>query len=133
MEPGGFEPGELGYDLAASGSMLVNPAGVVKAGPLLNKEGLLTAEFERDQRRAVKAYFDAMGHYTRWEAVNLEVSDATYDPIHDHHGDGDASRVRRVGDTLGRARPEPARLEVVADEHDLSYEAVEAVVDALAE
>jgi amidase/nitrilase len=109
--------------------MLINPAGVVKAGPLLNEEGLLTAEFERDERRAVKAYFDAMGHYARWDAVNLEVSDATYEPIHDHHG-GD-ERVRRVAD--GLERPEPARLEAIAEEHDLTYEAVEAVAESLSD
>lgn len=135
MNPPGFEDGELGYDLAAGGSMLVNPAGVAKAGPLLNEEGLLTAEFERDERRAVKAYFDAMGHYARWDAVNLEVSDATYEPIHDHHHDGSegGSRVRRVGDAVGQSRPEPADLEAIAEEYDLSYEAVEAVAESLAD
>jgi nitrilase len=127
MNPPGFEDGELGYDLAAGGSMLVNPAGVVKAGPALNEEALLTAEFDRDERRATKAYFDAMGHYSRWDAVNLEVSDATYDPVHDHTHDG-GGRVRRVGEA---ARPEPARLEAIAEEHDVPYDAVEAVVTAL--
>lgn len=62
--PEEFGEDELGFNVAAGGSMLVNPAGVVKAGPVVGEETLLTAEFNRDERRATKAYFDAMGHYT---------------------------------------------------------------------
>ena len=62
-------------------------AGVVKAGPAVGEETLLTAEFSRDERRTTKAYFDAMGHYTRWDAVNLEIRDEQYEPVHAHeHG-----------------------------------------------
>jgi nitrilase len=133
MNPPGFEDGELGYDLAAGGSMLVNPAGVVEAGPALDEETLLVAEFSRDERRATKAYFDAMGHYARWDAVSIAVSDTTYDPVHDHHDD----RVRRVGDrgpvVTADRRPEPARLAAVAEEYGVPYDAVEAVADALAD
>lgn len=129
MNPPGFEDGELGYDLAAGGSMLVNPAGIVKAGPLVGEEGLLTAEFDRDERRAVKAYFDAMGHYSRWDAVNLEVSDRSYGPVHEHH--------ERAGGAPGnesdndRRPPEPAELAVIAEKHELPYAAVEAVAESL--
>jgi amidase/nitrilase len=135
MNPPGFEDGELGYDLAAGGSMLVNPAGVVKAGPLLNEEGLLTAEFHRDERRAVKAYFDAMGHYSRWDAVNLELNDVSYAPVHDHHRGGriEGDRVRRVDDGLGQPVAEPAELEAIADQYELAYETVEAVAESLSD
>ena len=75
--PDGFSEDELGFNVAAGGSMLINPAGIVIASPLLDEEGLLTAEFDRDERRATKAYFDAMGHYARWDAVSLNVSGTT--------------------------------------------------------
>lgn len=115
--------------------MLVNPAGVVKAGPLLNEEGLLTAEFHRDERRAVKAYFDAMGHYSRWDAVNLELNDVSYAPVHDHHRGGriEGDRVRRVDDGLGQPVAEPAELEAIADQYELAYETVEAVAESLSD
>ncbi|MFC5972682.1 carbon-nitrogen hydrolase family protein [Halomarina salina] len=134
LEPEGFEEGELGYDLAAGGSMLVNPAGVVKAGPVLNEEALLTAEFDRDERRATKAYFDAMGHYARWDAVNLEVNDETFDPVHSHdHGRADATG-RQSGDIgRGDGRLSAARAEEIATDHDVPVEAVEAVARSLEE
>ncbi|MFC4551487.1 MULTISPECIES: carbon-nitrogen hydrolase family protein [Halorussus] len=133
---------ELGYDLGAGGSMLVNPAGVVKAGPAVGEETLLTAEFDRDERRAVKAYFDAMGHYSRWDAVNLELSDATLEPVHGHGhgGSGDGAHVgrgeRASGATANGNRTEvdglsPARAEELAEAHGVPISAVEDVAAAL--
>lgn len=123
--PDGFDETELGFNVAAGGSMLVNPAGVVKAGPAIGEETLLTAEFSRDERRATKAYFDAMGHYTRWDAVNLEVSDGAPEPIHHHtHGTPDVS-TRKANDVS------PAEVEEIATEHEISIETVEAVVEAV--
>jgi amidase/nitrilase len=118
--PAGFSEEELGFNVAAGGSMLVNPAGIVKAGPLVGEEGLLTAEFDRDERRATKAYFDAMGHYTRWDAVSLSVSDETTEPM---CRDG-ASGTR--GDGLSAAQAQ-----ALAEEHDVPIEAIEAVAVAL--
>jgi nitrilase len=122
--PEEFGEDELGFNVAAGGSMLVNPAGVVKAGPAVGEETLLTAEFDRDERRATKAYFDAMGHYTRWDAVNLEVSDQWNEPIHAHDHDSVES-VRANG-----ALP-AAEVQAIADDQDISIETVEAVVEAV--
>jgi amidase/nitrilase len=121
--PEGFSEDELGFNLAAGGSMLVNPAGIVKAGPLVDEEGLLTAEFERDERRATKAYFDAMGHYTRWDAVSLSISDETLEPAQRNGGTVD---VRENGQLSA------ATTQTLAEEHDISIEAVEDIADAIA-
>ncbi len=51
------------FNMAAGGSMIVNPAGIVKAGPVIGEEKLLVANVERTERRATKAYFDSLGHY----------------------------------------------------------------------
>jgi amidase/nitrilase len=138
MTPPGFEEGEMGYDLAAGGSMLVNPAGVVREGPVLDEEALLVAEFDRDERRAVKAYFDAMGHYSRWDAVNLEISGTSYEPVHRHdHADtsGDAGRERldAAEDERTGWVPEPAAIDAIAEEHGLAYGTVETVAEELAD
>ncbi|WP_254535396.1 carbon-nitrogen hydrolase family protein [Halomarina litorea] len=114
---------ELGFNVAAGGSMLVNPAGIVKAGPVVGEEALLTAEFDRDERRATKAYFDAMGHYTRWDAVNLELRDAVAEPVHDHGHDGGRARSR---EGLSAARAEE-----LAAEYDVPVEAVEGIASEL--
>lgn len=118
-----FGAEELGFNVAAGGSMLVNPAGIVKAGPAIGEETLLTAEFHRDERRATKAYFDAMGHYTRWDAVSLDVSDDVFEPM-----------KRRGG--CGQATPEelslsPAAVDELATEYDVSVDLVETIADAV--
>ena len=118
--PEGFEEGEIGFGVGNGGSMLVNPAGIVKAGPAVGEETLLTAEFDRDERRATKAYFDAMGHYARWDAVNLEVRDGRPEPVHDHHPDD-------------RPALSAARAQTLAEEYDVDVETVEAVADAIAD
>lgn len=117
--PEEFSEEELGFNVAAGGSMLINPAGIVKAGPLVGEEGLLTAEFDRDERRATKAYFDAMGHYSRWDAVSLDVSDGTLDPI---AGGSSPARDARLSAAAARE---------IADEHEIPVEAVEDVADAV--
>lgn len=71
---------EMRFNIAAGGSMIINPAGIVKKGPLLNEEGLLTAKVDADERRATKTYFDSMGHYSRWDAVSLDVEDFNLTP-----------------------------------------------------
>ena len=101
--------------------MHATPAGIVKAGPAIGEETLLTAEFDRSERRATKAYFDAMGHYARWDAVNLEVSDGRLDPIHDHHGGNDRSPLS------------PAAAQSLAEEYGVDVETVEAVAEAIEE
>ncbi|MXR50543.1 carbon-nitrogen hydrolase family protein [Halovenus sp. WSH3] len=121
--PEGFSEEELGFNVAAGGSMLINPAGIVEAGPLIDEEGLLTAEFERDERRATKAYFDAMGHYTRWDAVSLSISDETLEPAQQR---GDTAQGRGDG---GLSAATAQRL---AEEHDVAIEAVEEIAEAVA-
>lgn len=124
--------GELGFNLAAGGSMLINPAGIVKAGPVINEETLLTAEFDSDERRATKAYFDAMGHYSRWDAVNLEIHDTTLDPVHTHthiNGEGLAEQTAEDGDQ----RLSAARVEELSTEYNIPIEAIESIAAELQE
>ncbi len=67
-------PGECkDFNVAAGGSMIVNPAGVVLAGPVFNKEKILYATLDADDRRHTKAYFDAVGHYSRDDVFDLRV------------------------------------------------------------
>lgn len=60
-----------GFNVAAGGSMIINPAGVVIEGPVFNEERILYAELNADDRRHTKAYFDALGHYSRDDIFEL--------------------------------------------------------------
>ncbi|MFB6134077.1 MAG: carbon-nitrogen hydrolase family protein [Halanaeroarchaeum sp.] len=129
-DPTGFREGELGFNLGAGGSMLINPAGIVKAGPLVGEEGLLTAEFDRDERRATKAYFDAMGHYARWDAVSLTISDATLEPASTRASPAGTDTPKRTPSSP-RDGLSPAAAERIASDHDVPIDAVEDVAEAI--
>ena len=58
-----------GFDIAAGGSAIVNPAGLYLAEPVLDREEIVYATLDADERRAMKAYFDAVGHYSSWDVV----------------------------------------------------------------
>jgi len=60
-----------GFDIAAGGSSVVNPAGLYIVRPQINEEKLIVAEINTDEILAVKAYFDSLGHYTRWDIASI--------------------------------------------------------------
>jgi len=61
------------FNTAAGGSFIVNPAGVILAGPVFNKEAIIYALLDSDDRRHTKAYFDALGHYSRRDIFKFEI------------------------------------------------------------
>jgi amidase/nitrilase len=83
--PEGFDPDELGFGVGNGGSMLVNPAGIVKAGPIVGEETLLTADFHRDERRATRGgtpspFRSRTRHSTRFGLVTTPRRDPGYRP-----------------------------------------------------
>lgn len=51
--------------MIAGGSVIISPLGKVLAGPLLGKEGILTAELDLDDIARGKFDLDIVGHYAR--------------------------------------------------------------------
>ncbi len=51
--------------MIAGGSVIVSPLGKVLAGPLLGKEGVLTADLDLDDILRGKFDLDVTGHYAR--------------------------------------------------------------------
>lgn len=51
--------------MIAGGSVIINPLGKVLAGPLLDKEGVLTADLDLDDVVRGKFDLDVVGHYAR--------------------------------------------------------------------
>lgn len=56
------------------GSQIVNPQGMVIAGPLRGIEGILTAEIDLREVARAKAWLDGAGHYARAEVLRLTVN-----------------------------------------------------------
>ena len=55
-------------------STIVDPAGDILAGPLLEQEGILYAKIDVAQARQQRRMFDAVGHYARPDVFTLAVN-----------------------------------------------------------
>lgn len=69
------------FNMAAGGSFIVNPAGVYLHEPVFDREEILYAELNADDRRHTKAYFDAVGHYSRWDLLRLDIRGDPDEPL----------------------------------------------------
>lgn len=59
--------------MSAGGSVIISPLGEILAGPLWNKEGLLTAELDFSVLAKSKLDFDVVGHYARNDVFKLDI------------------------------------------------------------
>ncbi|MCL8380565.1 carbon-nitrogen hydrolase family protein [Xanthobacter aminoxidans] len=62
-------------------SVIVGPLGEVLAGPLLDEEGILTADVDLDDIIGAKLDFDPIGHYARPDLFSLNVDEAPQLPV----------------------------------------------------
>lgn len=62
-------------------SVIVGPLGEVLAGPLLDEEGILTADVDLDDIVGAKLDFDPIGHYARPDLFSLNVDEAPQLPV----------------------------------------------------
>ncbi len=60
--------------LSRGGSVIVSPLGEVLAGPLYDKEGILTAEIDLDEIVKSRMDFNVTGHYSRNDIFDLKVN-----------------------------------------------------------
>lgn len=59
--------------LSRGNTVIVGPHGDVLAGPLVEEEGIVTAEIDVSSARAVRHQFDPVGHYARSDVLQLHV------------------------------------------------------------
>lgn len=59
--------------LSRGGSVIISPTGKVLAGPLFNKEGLLSATVNEEQLIESRMDFDVAGHYSRDDIFNFSI------------------------------------------------------------
>lgn len=121
--------GEMQYNLAAGGSCIVNPAGLWVKEPVFEQEALVWAEIDLFERDLVKAYFDAVGHYSRWDVLKLYLNREPTEPAwvrEERRLREDRFPARPVGLTAARVRELSERFEIPTDR-------VEALLHALGE
>jgi nitrilase len=59
--------------MSRGNSIIVDPEGTVLAGPLVEEEGILTAEIDVANAHTARRQFDAVGHYNRPDVFQLRV------------------------------------------------------------
>ena len=64
----------INYSWASGGSSIVNPAGRYLSEPNFEKDAILYADCFANQIKAVKAVFDSLGHYSRWDIFQLRIN-----------------------------------------------------------
>ncbi|WP_398467934.1 carbon-nitrogen hydrolase family protein [Tardiphaga sp.] len=62
-------------------SVIVGPLGEVLAGPLLDEEGILTADIDTDDILGATLDFDPVGHYARPDLFSLHVEERVQAPV----------------------------------------------------
>lgn len=55
-------------------SIIIDPRGVIIAGPVHGKEEIITATISLDQVRSAKSVVDIAGHYSRPDVFELKVN-----------------------------------------------------------
>jgi aliphatic nitrilase len=65
-------------------SAIINPRGQIIGGPLTDKEGIVYAEIDMDAIIDIKHICDSVGHYARWDVVNLNLNLDKYIPYQLH-------------------------------------------------
>lgn len=77
-------PNDLGLDIANwpgdqdlidGGSVIIGPLGDILAGPLLNKEGIISANIDLDDIARARYDLDVVGHYARPDIFQLSVNE----------------------------------------------------------
>jgi nitrilase len=67
--------------MCRGGSAIVSPLGEVVAGPLYDREGILTAELDRGEIVRAKVDLDVVGHYARPDVLRLIVDGEEKPPV----------------------------------------------------
>jgi amidase/nitrilase len=79
MTYGGPGQGEF-VGWACGGSHIVAPTSEYMVPPTFDKEVILYADLQAKFIKVVKSVFDSLGHYARWDLVNLNGPPAPYEP-----------------------------------------------------
>ena len=108
----------INYDWARGGSAIVNPAGRYLFEPIFEKDAILYADCYANQIKAVKAVFDSLGHYSRFDVARLVYSKKRLDPM---INDKEKPDIKINSEDMKR----------ISDEHQIPKENLELIVEEL--
>ncbi|MFQ5881068.1 MAG: carbon-nitrogen hydrolase family protein [Candidatus Methylomirabilales bacterium] len=70
---------EMRYNLAVGGGCIVNPSSLFLQEPVFEKETIIWAEIDLEERALAKAYLDTIGHYARPDLLQLHIREGFED------------------------------------------------------
>lgn len=108
----------MNHRWAVGGSAIVDPLGQYLAGPVFGEETIIVADCEAARIEAAKALFDSLGHYTRWDLVQLHVRDEGWEP----------ELALRDGRAAAAVRLPSKELRRISETYGVSQEALEAAL-----
>ncbi|MBS4022330.1 MAG: carbon-nitrogen hydrolase family protein [Dethiobacter sp.] len=65
---------------SCGGSGIISPLGGYLAGPVYDQETIVYADIDLSLIPMAKAIFDAMGHYSRWDVININLNEQELGP-----------------------------------------------------
>ncbi len=110
----------INYDWALGGSSIVNPAGRYLAEPNFEKDAILYAECYANQIKAVKAVFDSLGHYSRWDVAQLALKTDALEP-----------EFSVNNNTYPRFDLRQAELNRISEQYEIKLETLESLLQEL--
>ncbi|MGH7908727.1 MAG: carbon-nitrogen hydrolase family protein [Thermodesulfobacteriota bacterium] len=108
------------YSWASGGSAIVNPAGRFLVEPNFEKDAILYAECYANQIKAVKAIFDSLGHYSRWDVARLSVRREAWVP-----------EVLFNEPSTSEDELPPSELRRISEEFEISVDKLESLLDEI--
>ena len=110
----------INYSWALGGSAIVNPAGRFLVEPNFEKDAILYAECYSNQIKAVKAIFDSLGHYSRWDIARLAIRHEPWVP------EVPLTETPHTGDEL-----HISELRRISEKFEIGMEKLESLVDEI--
>jgi predicted amidohydrolase len=110
------------YRWAIGGSAIIDPMGQYLAAPSFDSETILYADCNANMIKAAKVLFDSLGHYTRWDVVQLMVREDGWEP----------ERALVEERNLASIKLPPEELRRVSEKFEIPIEKLESVLAEIA-
>ena len=107
----------INYNWASGGSAIVGPSGKYLSKPNFDKDVILYSECYANQIKAVKAVFDSLGHYSRWDVAKLLVTKEKVGPL----ADNNKLKITLKNDDVQR----------ISEEHEIGRDKLESIMEEL--
>ena len=110
----------MNFSWASGGSSIVNPAARYLVEPNFEKDAISYTECYANQIKATKAIFDSLGHYSRWDILQLQIN----------RKDRLNPQVYNNSVTMPTDVP-PEEIKRISEEYEIDIEKVERLIDDL--